>query len=175
MKFLSGFILSLVTLTSFAQDKSVCDHLLHEIMAVSGAFQNVAHLDSLLDVDARRLAACGSWDPIDQQIMNRDYLKEIIIASLKDRGEFPTYGEVLDIFDKVKNAELYPAIRLSKETYETLSGKIVDWDNLEEDKIKAILITEEEFNKFKTFLNSNKFAGEIGYAYLLDQYYSTTE
>ncbi len=144
-------------------------------MAVSGAFENVAHLDSLLKVDAQILAQCGSWDAIDQQIMNLDYLKAIVSAALKDKGEFPTYGEVFDLFDQVKKSELYPAIRLSKATFETLSGKIVDWDNLEYDKIKTILITEEEFRKFNNFLGYNKFSGEIDYSYLLEEYYKTTD
>jgi hypothetical protein len=105
----------------------------------------------------------------------KSILKRSFSASLKEAGEFPTYGEVFDIFDQVKKSELYPAIRLSKETYETLSGKIVDWDKLEYDKIKTILISEEEFNKFKDFLGSNKYAGEISYSELLEQYYEMTE
>lgn len=168
-------ILSLIVLTwsmhSFAQDKTGCDSLSNKTLAVSGAFQNVAHLDSLLDVDMERLATCGSWDPIDQQIMDRDYLTDIIKASLKDQGEFPTYGDVFAIFDKVKTSELYPAIRSSKETFETLSGKHVDWDKLESDKIKTILITEEEYSKFKDFLGHNKFSGDISYGSLLELFY----
>ncbi len=175
MKPVLSFVLLLGSLSSFARDQPGCDSLSNKLLAASGAFENVAHLDSLLEIDLQKLAACGGWDLIDQQIMNEDYLKAIISASLKDAGEFPTYGEVFDIFDQVKKSELYPAIRLSKETYETLSGKIVDWDKLEYDKIKTILISEEEFNKFKNFLGSNKYAGEISYSELLEQYYEMTE
>lgn len=171
MKQVLSFILILWSLSSFARDKRGCDSLLNKSLAASGAFENVAHLDSLLEVDLQRLAACGSWDPVDQQIMNKDYLKGIISASLKNSGEFPTYAEVFDIFEQVKKSELYPAIRVSKATFETLSGKIVDWDNLEYDKIKRILITEEEFSKFQDFLGQNKFAGELSYSELLEQYY----
>lgn len=175
MKRVLSLIILLWSIPSFALDKSGCDSLSDKLMAVSGAFQNVAHLDSLLEIDIKLLAACGDWDPIDLQIMNKDYLKDIISAALKDNGEFPTYGEVFDIFDQVKKSELYPAIRLSKEAFETLSGKTVDWDNLEYDKIKTILITEEEFRKFNNFLGHNKFAGEIDYSYLLEEYYKTTD
>lgn len=171
MKPIFSFILFLGSLSSFAQDKSGCDSLSNKTLAVSGAFQHVEQLDSLLDADLQKLASCGSWDPIDQQIMNKDYLTEIIKASLKDQGEFPTYGDVFAIFDKVKASELYPAIRLSKETFETLSGTNVEWDKLEYDKIKTILITEEEFGKFKDFLGHNKFSGAISYDSLLDLFY----
>lgn len=175
MKLIFTFTFFLASLSSIAQSKIQCDSLLNQVLAVSGAFQNVAYLDSLLEVDAQRLANCGSWDAIDQQIMNLDYLKAIVSTSLKDGGEFPTYGDVLDIFNKVKESDLYPAIRLSKETFETIAGKTVDWDNLEYDKIKIILITEEEFDRFKGFLGNNKFAGEIDYNFLLEQYYETTD
>lgn len=159
---------------SLARERPGCDSLSGQLLAVSGAFQNVAHLDSLLEVDAQLLAQCGSWDAVDQQIMNPDYLKAIVSAALKDKGEFPTYGDVFDIFDQVKKSELYPAIRLSKQIFETLSGKTVDWENLEYDSIKTILITEEEFNNFKNFLGSNKFAGALNYGELLEQYYEMT-
>lgn len=171
MKPVFSFILFLGSLSSFAQGKSGCDSLSGKTLAVSEAFQQVEQLDSLLEVDLQILAACGSWDPIDQQIMNKDYLTEIIKASLKDQGEFPTYGDVFAIFDQVKATDLYPAIRLSKATFENLSGTNVDWDKLEYDKIKTILITEEEFGKFEDFLGQNKFSGAISYDSLLDLFY----
>lgn len=171
MKLIFGLILSLGSLSSFARDKSGCDSLSGKTLAVSGAFQQVEQLDSLLEVDLKKLASCGAWDLIDQQIMNADYLKEIISASLKNNGEFPTYGDVFAIFDQVKASELYPAIRLSKTTFEALSGKTIDWDNLEYDQIKTILITDEEFGKFKDFLGHNKFTGELSYGSLLELFY----
>lgn len=174
MKQVLSLILLLWSLSSFARDKSGCDSLSDQSLAASGAFENVTHLDSLLEVDMQRLAACGSWDLVDQQIMNKDYLRGIISASLKDNGEFPTYGEVLDIFEQVKKSELYHSVRVSKTTFDMISEKIVDWDNLEYDKIKTILITEEAFSKFQDFLGQNKFAGDISYSELLEQYYEMT-
>ncbi len=174
MKKMFGLIILLWSLPSLARDKTGCDSLSGKLLAVSAAFQNVQLLDSLLEVDRQKLADCGDWDAIDQQIMDKDYLREIISASLKNSGEFPTYGEVFDIFDQVKQSELYPAIRLSKATFDTLSVKIIDWDKLEYDKIKCILITEEELLKFRDFLGHNKFAGELSYGELLEQYYQMT-
>ncbi|OJV54463.1 MAG: hypothetical protein BGO31_09900 [Bacteroidetes bacterium 43-16] len=175
MKRIFSFILFFVSLSSFAQSKPECDSFLNKTLAVEAAMQQVEDLDSLIEIDLHRLAVCGSWDQIDQQIMNKEFLQEIISASLTDKGAFPTYAEVFDVFESIRQSELYPSVRLSQETFETLSGKTVDWDNLEYDKIKIILITEEEFNSFKDFLLNNKFAGDIDYNYLLEQYYQSTE